>query len=611
MMGANRFNLPHKGLSFFALLLAVTVGRVLHSECMRRLFRNAALPGIPDAVQPAYPACSDDELVESVSLVVTVKDTCAQAEGLLSHLAGMFPRGMHVYYAYPAVRGCRHVPAGEIGRRLFQNFTELAVGEADAPIAGFLKAQPLIKTKYAVLMHNDAYPMERDFACEMYRALEAHPHYPIAAPQIYEVAADGIIVPHGHHQHLHTRPSSTGPGDRIDYDLSMKLLTMRKPEDFKEGPQVDFLEDHAFFARVDAYHELLDPAGSFTLEYMDMILNMRARNTSAWYVPTARCVFDVDTRKITWEDLPYLVYKRSEQIGHQVRTYLTNKWGVEFVNTGIWNYVRYVMLADVVIEKDDLPTSWEDQASVFYSWFESVGFNRYNGEYLPQFIENPTAEPVTVSRTQKQTLPTEVPEHRVPPQSASEVLPRVQRKKLGIDISFKEPHLSIALKKSSCNATEPESYQLCGLAVQEGDSCTCFNYVVPFNLRTTLYLDSLMAIMKLPARAFMYGQMKYWTVSINPDSVDVYCEPTQEDCSMEVHFSRDAKVLQWSWFGKQPKYAFTPEGVAIGSALALFVLAMLFFAFGDPKAIFGQFKCQELRKFWALNKAICTQAMRS
>jgi len=138
---------------------------------------------------------------------------------------------------------------------------------------------------------------------------------------------------------------------------------------------------------------------------MDMILNMRARNTSAWYVPTARCIFNVDTKKITWEDLPYLVYKRSEQIGHQVRTYLTKKWGVEFVNTGIWNYVRYVMLADVVLEQGTLPTEWKDQAAVFFSWFESVGFNRYNGQMLPEFIEDPVGGVVKVSRTMEQNLP--------------------------------------------------------------------------------------------------------------------------------------------------------------------------------------------------------------
>ena len=32
------------------------------------------------------------------------------------------------------------------------------------------------------------------------------------------------------------------------------------------------------------------------------------------------------------------------------------------------------------------------------------------------------------------------------------------------------------------------------------------------------------------ARAFMYGQMKYWTVPIDQSKVDFYCDPEQEDC---------------------------------------------------------------------------------
>ena len=63
-----------------AVLLALTLGRVLYSPCVRRLFRNMTLPGIPDAVAPKYATCSDSDLVQGVSLVVTVKDTCAQAE---------------------------------------------------------------------------------------------------------------------------------------------------------------------------------------------------------------------------------------------------------------------------------------------------------------------------------------------------------------------------------------------------------------------------------------------------------------------------------------------------------------------------------------------------
>jgi hypothetical protein len=519
---------------------------------------------------------------------------------------------MHVLYAYPAIRGCRHVPAAEIGQRLFANFTVVAVEADDAPIAGFLKVQPMLKTKYAVLMHNDAYPLEREFACEMYRALEAHPHYPIAAPQIYETAGENVIVPHGHHQNLHVRPSKNGSGLRIDYDLSLNLLTQRKPSDFREAAQVDFLEDHAFFARSDRYHELLDPSGSFTLEYMDMILNMRARNTSAWYVPTARCVFEVDTKKITWEDLPYLVYKRSEQIGHQVRTYLTKKWGVEFVNTGIWNYVRYVMLAEVVLEGPTLPKSWEDQAAVFYSWFESVGFNRYDGKTLPEFIEEPAAAgPVNISRTMKQELPTDVPAHRVPPRSAEEVLPKQERKKAGaIDISFKEPHLPIGVRTSRCDAEDPSSYALCGLAVQDGDECRCWNYAVPFNLRTTLYLDKLMEWMKLPSRAFMYGQMKYWSVPIDPNSVDMFCDRSQEECSFQVHFSPSARVLQWSWFGQQPKRMFTVEGMLIGLILASIVSTVVILSVCNVQDWFG-LKKQQLRSFMALNAMVCNHAVRS
>eukprot|EP00930_Biecheleria_cincta_P061798 TRINITY_DN4734_c0_g1_i1.p1 TRINITY_DN4734_c0_g1~~TRINITY_DN4734_c0_g1_i1.p1 ORF type:complete len:626 (-),score=92.97 TRINITY_DN4734_c0_g1_i1:386-2212(-) len=558
-----------------ALVLALVAGRILCSPCMCRLFRNMLLSGVPEPLVPRYASCSDAELVGSVSLVITVKDTCAQAEQLLTHLSGIFSEHIHVYYVYPAIRGCRHVKPSIAGNRLFKHFTEVAIGAKDAPISGFLKVQPMLKTKYSVLMHNDAYPMEHDFVCEMLHALEAHPDYPIAAPQIYEAAGDEIIVPHGHHENLHVRPSPTSSnGYRIDYDLSLHLLTQRKPGDFKEGPQINFLEDHAFMARSDRYHQLLDPAGSFTLEYMDMILNMRARNTSAWYVPTARCIFNVDVNMITWEDLPYLVYKRSEQIGHQVRTYLTKKWGVEFVNTGVWNYVRYVMLADVVLNEEALPTDWKDQAAVFYSWWESVGFNRYNGKYLPDFIEEPVPGIVNVSRTMKWTLPTSVPDDRVPPKSAMEILPTIQRKRFGaIDISFKEPHLPIGVQQSICDVSLPSTYRFCGMAVQDGDECTCYTYVVPFNLKTTLYLDKLMAWMKLPARAFMYGQMKYWFVPIDPKQTSLFCDHTQEACSYQVGFSSTAKILQWSWFGDHEKSAFTPEGVAIGSALALLVLA--------------------------------------
>jgi hypothetical protein len=523
-----------------------------------------------------YPACTDAEIVEGLSFVVSVKDTCAQAEELLGHLASLMPKDVHVLYGHPDIRGCRHVDAHAILAKHFTHYTVVTTEKDAAPIEAFLKVQPLLKTRYAALMHNDAYPMERDFACESIRALDAHPHYPIVAPQIYERAADGVIVPHGHHQNLHSRAKPNGEGHIIDYDLSMDLLTQRLPEDFQEGPQVDFLEDHAFIARTDTYHKFLDPAGSFTMEYMDMILNMRSHNTSAWYVPTARCYFEVDTNKLTWEDIPYFSYKRSEQIGHQVRTYLTNKWGVAFPNTGIWNYVRYVFLPFITLEGDTLPREWADQAAIFYSWFESLGFNRYNGQMLPEFIDEPNGNPVTISRETKLELPTNVLPHRVPPQNALEVLPSQLAKTGGSpSIAFDDPHIPIGLRIRSCNASDPSSYALCGLAVQDGDSCKCWTYVEGFNVRTTFWIDNLMSLLKFPPRAFTFMQMKHWSKPLDQSNTDYICEAYQEDCKIEVHFSSSAKILQWSWFGKQAQYPVTPEGLIVASGI--FIVFLLLF----------------------------------
>ena len=66
--------------------------------------------------------------------------------------------------------------------------------------------------------------------------------------------------------------------------------------------------------------------------------------------------------------------------------------------------------------------------------------------------------------------------------------------------------------------------------------------------------------------------MKYWSVPIVSEQMDFFCDRTQEDCSFEVSFSDNAKVLQWSWFGDQEKQMFTPEGMAIGAAVALAIL---------------------------------------
>jgi len=269
-----------------------------------------------------------------------------------------------------------------------------------------------------------------------------------------------------------------------------------------------------------------------------------------------------------------------------------------------------VFIPYITLEGDALPKEWADQAAIFYTWFESVGFNRYNGQFLPKFIEQPSSETVTISRETKHELPTEVPFIRVPPQSAKEILPKMAAKTFGTpSISFKDPHIPIGLRITSCDASVPSSYALCGLAVQDGDSCKCWTYVEGFNLRTTFHLDHLMAFLKLPPRAFTFGQMKYWPQVIDETNTDFMCEAHQKECSFETQFSSSARLLQWSWFGKQPYRMFTPEGFALCMGFLLLVVMIMIPKKNLCKRRGAPAKDEEITAMAGLRKGFCKVGM--
>jgi len=193
--------------------------------------------------------------------------------------------------------------------------------------------------------------------------------------------------------------------------------------------------------------------------------------------------------------------------------------------------------------------------------------------------------------------------------SAMDILPKQARKKSGaIDISFKEPHLVIGIRTQSCDVNDPSSYGKCGLVVQDGDACTCFTYVKPFNLETTFYLDKLMSWMKLPSRAFMYAQMKYWPKPVTKATTDIFCESSQEECFTEVTFGPNARILRWSWFGNVPKSAFTPEGIALVSIIV--AAATLGVVVSRPKSR-SSGKNTMIDSFLKVNRVICGAASRS
>ena len=290
-----------------------------------RLLRNAMLPNTPADVPLKYAPCSPTELVEQITVVVTAKDTCSQTPQTFAELTHSFPRDMRMVYVYPAYPGCnRSLPE----QKLFKFLQLVEIPSTSSPNDGFLQAASAITTPYALLMHNDVTPLDgQRTVCELYRALSSRPALIFAAPQIYERSDNGIMVPHAHFRHLHRTPQNT-----VRYDLDWDIITKRRPHDFSEGEQPDFLEDHAYLARSEPhtpwhYSRFLDADASFTMEYLDSILNLRAQGAPApWYVPSARVLFDVSVRRMQYNDLPYFSFKRSEEVGLRVRAYLDAKW---------------------------------------------------------------------------------------------------------------------------------------------------------------------------------------------------------------------------------------------------------------------------------------------
>ena len=197
--------------------LCFAIGPAAAGRLLRNPFCSKELMPLP----PVHESCSPELLTRRVTIVVTVKDTCSQATLLLTHLAAIVPRTVPIIYIYPEFVGCLEVDPS-IGSSLFEEFIVLKIPAAAAPIQGFLDAQAYVNTPYALLMHNDAYPMESQAVCELLRALEAHPEAAFAAPQLYERSENGIAVPHGHHRNLHVRPSPTDV-DALSIDFNRYL----------------------------------------------------------------------------------------------------------------------------------------------------------------------------------------------------------------------------------------------------------------------------------------------------------------------------------------------------------------------------------------------------
>ena len=516
-----------------SLLLSARDGLTI----LGRLMRNPFCSKEPPPLVPFYKKCSAGLLVQKVTVVVTVKDTCTQAARFLSHIAGMLPRNMRIIYVYPEFVGCDSV---NLNTSLFSKYTFHKINYTASPIEGFLAVQRLINTPFALLTHNDAYLMDMHTTCELTRALQIHTEAAFAAPQLYERSENGIAVPHAHHKNLHLKPCGDGM-HCINYDIDFDLLTQRRTRDFDRAgrPQMDFMEDHMYLARTDSYHLYLDHMASFTMEYIDNILAMRMNNTFPWYVPTARVIFDVDVNKIGWRDIPYFVHKRSEEAGLTVRAYLSKKWNVEFPNTGIWNYVRYTFLASAIYEDNALPTAWSDQFALFLSWFQSIGFNRYNNRSFDDVLHRPFGPLRHIEISRNTAIDTAFDDVR--PQNILSLLSQKYSQKV-INITLKSMHIPIGIKMN--NECRPSR---CGMLIWDGQDCHCFAYVSPYRIAEDYGMVTLLDLLKLPSRIFKFVQMRYTTATMQDASFK--CPADEPDCRLVVPgFSKEARLIKWAWF---------------------------------------------------------------
>jgi hypothetical protein len=95
----------------------------------------------------------------------------------------------------------------------------------------------------------------------------------------------------------------TGRVVRHDHSVSRAL---NRGGDLDEGEQTEFLEDHGFLIEADKIWRVIDPMASYTLEYIDMIMSIRANNWRVLFVPTARLEFRIT--EFRWGGFALLLY---------------------------------------------------------------------------------------------------------------------------------------------------------------------------------------------------------------------------------------------------------------------------------------------------------------
>jgi hypothetical protein len=400
---------------------------------------------------------------------------------------------------------------------------------------------------------------------------------------LYESKMDGSLAAHATQTNLRLVKDESPQGMTVHHDHSLRRA-LNRGLDFKEGDQTEFVEDHGFLIATDKVATVIDPSASFTLEYLDMIMTIRANDWKALFVPTARLEFRIT--EFSWRDIPYFMYKRSEATAHGTRDYLMAKWRANFPNTGFWTYIKYTIVEQHVYggsyvdgitstDRDVLKTmKWKDQAALVFGFFQMAGYNRYDVAKggRPEVVDFLTVlerldngwspgrrKPVTPSRELKRKPITSTRPSYVT--HLEQILPYGRDSRVEAEIEHEYLPFSMAkLTLPSCDLVTSEVEHVCGLLVASADhSCVCWINMPTFKSNSVLIraLGKLAALIKVPSRVTTFVEMALGGSRNGSTHVEplreleggryglelATCDVGEPDCTTSFSFTRDSRLL--------------------------------------------------------------------
>jgi hypothetical protein len=162
-----------------------------------------------------------------------------------------------------------------------------------------------------MLMHNDVYFIDKGGVLKIYETMRKMDRkgYRVVVPMIYEREGNVTLSPHAVHSDLHIDPTTTPP--TLGHMMDLRKGLTRWSDQMSSGDQTHFLEDHAFMVTTEFIDKLIDPGSAFTMEYIDMYLNMMHEDgIKPYFDPDVRIEFRVRHDDLSLGDIPYMAGRR-------------------------------------------------------------------------------------------------------------------------------------------------------------------------------------------------------------------------------------------------------------------------------------------------------------